>query len=145
MGALSMFSQSTQLLMADGSTRLAEALHIGDLLQTSTGMARITNIFTGMEETLYRLVAGERCLVVSEGQPIWNGHGFIPASKIKPGIALQGSNGWTAFDLQVTQCKAIPYNEKVYGFQLEPSEHGILYADGIPVGDFDCEISQAAP
>lgn len=131
-------AEGTLISMADGSTRKAEDVRVGDSLKSQDGESvAVTNVFMGTEAELVRLkTASGECLDMTYDHPVLAARGFVRADELTAGDRIVTESGESA----VSELYPIPYGGKVYSVETSPP--GAIVCNGIVTGDFVTQNSR---
>lgn len=131
------YGKDTQILLADGSTRRANEIRVGDYMSCYGGkMLNVSDIFCGQEPNLFRVeVDCGNSICVSAGHPMLlaGGEGkAVETLTVGEELLLEGQAR-----AKVTSISSVEYNDTVYNFTFRDEDDGnYLIADGFYSGDF---------
>ena len=124
-------AEGTDVTMSDGSNRKIEELNIGDEVIGGDGVAaKIKNIVTGTEDTIYQLVleSGENVLATYE-HPFMTSEGMKLVSELTSHTEIKTVSGNFS---KAVSCYPITFGKQVYSIELENGDSFI--ANGIVSG-----------
>lgn len=129
--------KDTAVTMADGVRKKISDIQIGDIVRTSNGGGKVTDIYKGYEEEIVCLeTTGTNRLFVTDSHPVRTPSGMTPVRRLCAADSILMENG--VYEPLATLSK-LPYKDMTYNLALE-GEH-TFYANGILVGDFEAQNS----
>jgi hypothetical protein len=134
-------ARDTKIQLADGSTKRADEITVGQALICNGKTLIVNNIYTGHELNIYQVTAANGAsLQVSVGHPLLLADDTgIAAENLKPGDQIRLA------DHSLTEVMAIekqPYDDLVYNFTFAGEEAAnYLVANGFLSGDFYAQNS----
>lgn len=131
------YGKDTQIMLADGTTKRADEIRMGDLLFCcGDKMLRVANIFCGNESNLFRVETDcGNSICVSAGHPMLLADGKGKAVEtLTVGEELLM---WGQARTKVTSITRVGYNDTVYNFTFQGEDDGnYLIANRFYSGDF---------
>lgn len=123
-------ARDTQILMADGQVKRADAVMIGDRLRNATGgSSTVKTVLSGTEETLYQIVTTNHTVKMTYDHTVLTTLGLLPAKDVKPGMFIQTQT----IPEQVLTIEEVAYNDKVFNFEFD--EETVIIGNSLMIGD----------
>jgi len=123
-------ARETEIMMADGTIKRADQIHVGELVRNAEGgAAEVKKILTGYESRLYKLTTANRTVRMTPDHIVCTEHGLLPAIDVKEGMQLKTESGLEA----VVTVDWSDYDDDVYNFEFE--HETILIGNGLWIGD----------
>lgn len=140
------FHPSTRILMADGSTKSAEEIRVGDTLHGKTAVAPLTvkKVVEGPETlALIALKFSGRELIVTSKHPLLSSNGYVRADKLKAGDKVLNADGIPVQLESVNPYGPFP-GQRVINFVVSDETEGsqTLIAEGLLSGDLAVQQSK---
>jgi intein/homing endonuclease len=120
--------ESSQILMANGTSKRICEVRIGDQVLSSFNTAQVTNTWTGREADLIEITAGDSTLLTTRDHPIKTATGFKVAGEIRVNDEVRIMQGVTV----VTKVEVVTKGYRVYNLSLFEADS--FCANGILVG-----------
>ncbi|MBP1614199.1 MAG: hypothetical protein H6Q13_1647 [Bacteroidetes bacterium] len=129
-------SKDTMILMADGSLKKIDSIHIGDTILGEGGdTMSVSVVWTGYEDLLYKIQVNNATLSMSRNHPIQTCDGVVRAVDLKVGMKVCLVNEETGV---IDAVEDIFYNDVVYNLSLNGG-YQLIVANGFIVGSMDLQ------
>ena len=132
-------AESTNVLMADGSSRQIKDIHIGDCVMFRGGWSEVLNVWRGPSDGRCVEITGnagskQYTIVLTDTHPVLTDQGWQTAGSIGVGSRIVGLKE----HIIVASIKKEVSADLVYNLSLSGAHHELI-AEGMTVGDFERE------
>lgn len=132
-----MIHEDTMIMMADGSVKKISEIRIGDYVMTEMGYIKVSNIYSGQENSLVKIISASGLNITLTTEHIIklaDGWRRVSEAEIGNKLCIFGnSNGDRIGDIQ-----SVAGDAKVYNLEFQETCDGI-YANNYIVGDIKRE------
>lgn len=123
---------NVRVRMADGSKRPARDVEIGDRVRLLTGEGTVSEVYTGSEEKLVRIMTENgRELTLTHGHPVLTRRGWVSARRLNGEDEIV--NEERGYD-RIRYIYEVDGGE-VFNYDIVSQEEAVLICEGLAVGD----------
>ena len=135
--------KDTEIFFADGMTKKADRLSIGDKLISRGGKTVVVqNIMTGLESQMVSISTRSGNILLTGDHIVATTDGNRTAGNIRPGDMLWSLNPGSLQEepVRVERVEWVMYDDKVYNFECE--EAAFVVGNGLFIGDFTLQHTE---
>ncbi|WP_313163932.1 Hint domain-containing protein [Sedimentibacter sp.] len=136
--------KDTEIFAADGMTKKADRVSIGDKLISRGGKTVVVmNIMTGLERQMVSISTKSGSVLLTGDHIVATTDGNRTAGNIRPGDMLWSLNtvSWQEEPVRVERVEWVMYDDKVYNFVFE--EAAFVVGNGLFIGDFTLQQTES--